>query len=554
MTLSKAITWTLLLILAGTICSCSSEVILNDLFNGIVTLSNGVTLKGIQYGLTDDRKGYVYYGYKYGKADRFKASVANENFAYLQERDQPKQGYSCPQQLLLHEPKSLIPMKEDCLFLDVYVPPVRRNNKEPFPVLFFIHGGGFRRGDKDTYNATRLAEAVGAIVVTVNYRLAALGFLSTGDEAAPGNWGIGDIKLALNWTLSNIAAFNGDPEKVTIFGESAGGALISALMLDDLVRDKVYAAVAMSGSMLDGWTLQPEPRKLANRLAAGFGCSVANSTAIVECLKNQTVDAILFGTNHFIKTVVENEKRVLFAPVIDGQHIPKDPRKILLERVNHRATPPARVGTFITGYMANDSSAFLSPSPRGYSTLNLTIISEMLTDALIWANRSPACIAKNQTVLQQIFRFYNLTNTSSQQELRSGISKISTDIFTGFGAALESTLYAREESSDNQMYQISFDPGYCGLGAFHALDVSFLFNIPLNGLLKSKKSEAVLASLDEFFAQVAHNGRAGQPSYGTRGLYRDLNQDGQWISKELHGTASIEFWEAFNAITCSSGF
>ncbi|OQV12652.1 putative Carboxylesterase 5A [Hypsibius exemplaris] len=220
--------------------------VIAGLFNGLIRLPDDLELHGDQYwrSSNDEYRAFAYYG----------------NHSYMKDPHRPNLGHVCPQlpfQLpALNVFHRNLRMNEDCLYLDVYLPPVKPKQNHTWPVLFWIYGGGFVMGDKDLYNGSILARAVDAIVVTVNYRLEAFGFLSTGDESASGNWAIGDLKLALNWTRQNIAFFNGDPTKLTIFGESAGGILVSALMLDEDVRS------------IDGIHIQKEPRQLLEERSA----------------------------------------------------------------------------------------------------------------------------------------------------------------------------------------------------------------------------------------------------------------------------------------------
>jgi para-nitrobenzyl esterase len=116
---------------------------------------------------------------------------------------------------------------EDCLFLNVYAPAGQRaNDREPLPVLFWIHGGSNEYGEGSTYDPTPLVTQGHIIVVTINYRLGALGWLAhpllDGGENSSGNYGLMDQQFAMRWVSRNIAAFGGDPHKVTIAGESAG--------------------------------------------------------------------------------------------------------------------------------------------------------------------------------------------------------------------------------------------------------------------------------------------------------------------------------------------
>ncbi|XP_047112051.1 juvenile hormone esterase-like [Schistocerca piceifrons] len=116
---------------------------------------------------------------------------------------------------------------EDCLYLNVYVPGVPQEGSG-LPVLFYVHGGGFIKGSgSDQKFGPDFLVSYGVILVTINYRLGPLGFLSTGDDVVPGNVGLKDQLLGLSWVQSNIERFGGDPQRVTLDGRSAGGVAVS---------------------------------------------------------------------------------------------------------------------------------------------------------------------------------------------------------------------------------------------------------------------------------------------------------------------------------------
>ena len=159
-----------------------------------------------------------------------------------------------------------LPMSEDCLTLSVWAPAEREG---PLPVMVWIHGGGLNNGSGTAalYDGTRLAKR-GVAVVTINYRLGRLGFFDhpalaaereAGEPAA--NYGLMDVIAALEWVRDNAAAFGGDPDNVTIFGESAGGALVTRLMIADPARGLFHRAVVQSGLGRDEGTPLDRPRR-----------------------------------------------------------------------------------------------------------------------------------------------------------------------------------------------------------------------------------------------------------------------------------------------------
>ncbi|CAH1783998.1 unnamed protein product, partial [Owenia fusiformis] len=121
---------------------------------------------------------------------------------------------------------------EDCLELNVYTPDVNAK----LPVMFWIAGGGFNIASGHLYDGTALSVFNNVVVVTINHRLAHLGFLSTGDKHMPGNMGLKDQVEALKWVKQNIHAFGGDPNTVTIFGESAGSWSTSAHLVSPMSK------------------------------------------------------------------------------------------------------------------------------------------------------------------------------------------------------------------------------------------------------------------------------------------------------------------------------
>ena len=153
-------------------------------------------------------------------------------------------------------------MSEDCLYLNVWTP--AKSGSEKLPVLVYVFGGGFQNGDgsEPRYDGESMARK-GIVAVTVNYRTNVFGFFSHPEltkespHHASGNYGLLDQVAALRWVQQNIAAFGGDPKRVTIAGESAGSISVSALMASPLSRDLIAGAIGESGALIS--TLPPRP-------------------------------------------------------------------------------------------------------------------------------------------------------------------------------------------------------------------------------------------------------------------------------------------------------
>ncbi|XP_033727810.1 carboxylesterase 1C-like [Pecten maximus] len=189
---------------------------------------------------------------------------------------------------------------EDCLQLNVYVPgAVSTTSKKP--VMFWIHGGGFQIGNGWSLDPSFLV-LKDVIVVTINYRLGVFGFLSTGDVTLPGNYGIWDMIEALKWVNKNIASFGGDPESVTIFGQSAGGFAVSYLSVIPSNEGLFRRIIPQSGSgMGEFWDVR-NALQFTKRIGTHIGCitendSTVDKSALIVCLKEKPADDLFKAQN-----------------------------------------------------------------------------------------------------------------------------------------------------------------------------------------------------------------------------------------------------------------
>ncbi|OXB61786.1 hypothetical protein ASZ78_004059 [Callipepla squamata] len=210
---------------------------------------------------------------------------------------------------------------EDCLYLNIYTP-VSTGSQEQLPVFVWIHGGGLVLGAASSYDGSALAAFDNVVVVTIQYRLGIVGYFSTGDKHARGNWGYLDQVAALQWIQENIVHFGGDPGSVTIFGESAGGVSVSALILSPLAKGLFHNAISESGTVQILFTEKPEED--AQRIAAAAGCEKSSSAALVECLRGKTEEEI---TQITLKLPT-----VFISACVDGVFLPMTPRQLLSQK------------------------------------------------------------------------------------------------------------------------------------------------------------------------------------------------------------------------------
>ncbi|XP_064115858.1 cholinesterase 1-like [Macrobrachium nipponense] len=240
---------------------------------------------------------------------------------------------------------------EDCLYLEVYVP---KKNASEFPVMVWIHEGGFLVGGA-YYDPTPLMKE-DVIVVVIQYRLGALGFLSTGDAVMSGNYGLKDQVMALQWVKENIKAFGGDPNKVTIFGSSSGGASVHLLMLSPMAKGLFHRAIAQSGTALFPGLLRDDHRQTAGKVGQMLNCSNVNtvnldSKGLYDCLKNVSAEHFVKVASNFTRFYIYPQ---VMAPRVDGDFLPEHPAH-MLKKGNYNKV------NFMTGFNRDEGSLVIRP-------------------------------------------------------------------------------------------------------------------------------------------------------------------------------------------------
>lgn len=199
---------------------------------------------------------------------------------------------ACPQyKKYVHQDYGIPATDEDCLYMNIYTPWAATPTRTLYPVMIYIHGGHFDHGSGNTFPGHMLAASQEVIVVTFNYRLGLLGFLATADNSSAGNYGMFDQVQAINFVRENIRSFNGDPDRITLFGPDAGAVSAGLLMLSPLTKRYVRRVIAQSGAAVADWGVIKDPLYMRNNSAiAGraFGCATRNSWILVQCLKSRS--------------------------------------------------------------------------------------------------------------------------------------------------------------------------------------------------------------------------------------------------------------------------
>ncbi|XP_076231555.1 esterase E4-like [Calliopsis andreniformis] len=237
------------------------------------------------------KKIYSFRGVRYAEPPtgprRFQPPVPAQDWQNV--FDASEEGPSCPQ-------RTGKLMSEDCLRLNVYTTKLpSRNENVSRPVMVFIHPGGFYgfSGQSSLFGPEYIMDK-DIVLITINYRLGALGFISTGDSAAPGNLGLKDQVAAFRWIQRNIAAFGGDPNSVTLCGDSAGSFSIILHMVSPMSKNLFHRAISMSAAPFTadvyfGVSLNGQ-KQLAIKQAEALNCPTDTTDSMMRCLSTKPVE------------------------------------------------------------------------------------------------------------------------------------------------------------------------------------------------------------------------------------------------------------------------
>lgn len=328
---------------------------------GGVSASDGPYRSGTHRSFGDGQS-WAFTGIRYGRAERFRAPVAVTKAEQLRG---DVFGPACPQTGETYRSQS-----EDCLFLNVWTPEIDRPAKRP--VMVYFHGGAYSTGSvTDALNdGAALAARGDVVVVTVNHRLNALGYLYLArlDPRFPdsGNAGQLDLILALQWVQRNIAGFGGDPGNVTLFGQSGGGAKIATLMAMPEAKGLFRKAITMSGQQVTAsgpLNATKRARAFLDKLGPGVDPATAPVEQLVAALS--AVDPVLGGS-------------VYMGPVLDMKHLARHP-------FWPDAAPQSLGIPMMLGNAVMETRAFYAPEGKQlagltFDNLAVRIASEMRID------------------------------------------------------------------------------------------------------------------------------------------------------------------------------
>ncbi len=413
---------------------------------------------------------------------------------------------------------------EDCLYLNVWRP---ASSAPPRPVLVFLHGGGNQQGTSTQlnlgtrmYDSASLAQRGDAVVVTLDYRLGPLGFLAHPDLPGATNAGLRDQILALEWVRANAAAFGGDPARVLLFGESAGGLDTCALYASPRAAGLFAAAAIQSGGCIAATTTDAVAKSTA--YAAEVGCTGATTA---DCLRSLTPQAIVSRLESPLNSGLVSGA---FLPAIDGDVVPELP----LQRIaagRHNAVPLI-VGT-------NRDETAVSTPPGSVTPAMVTLLQLTLPAAL-----------RPQFALE-----YPPGTTNA--EARDSYVRMTSD--GQFICPARRVARAARQSLLAPVYRYEFAQGVdapllSAFGAFHGLELFYLFQTLEQSSVAAfltADDQAVASAMMTYWTRFAATGdpnTSGQPAWATYDATDDtyLEIDATPQMRSGLRTAACDLWDA----------
>ncbi|XP_057711661.1 acetylcholinesterase isoform X2 [Corythoichthys intestinalis] len=406
-------------------------------------------------------------------------------------------------------------MNEDCLYLNVWVPPSPRPHN--LTVMVWIYGGGFYSGSSslDVYDGRYLAYTETVIVVSMNYRIGAFGFLALdGSSEAPGNVGLLDQRMALQWVQDNIHHFGGNPKQVTIFGESAGGASVGFHLLSPDSRPVFTRAILQSGVPNTPWaTVSPaEARRRAMQLAKLVGCNGGNDTEIVDCLRGKTPQELI--EQEFQVLPWMSIFRFSFVPVVDGDFVPDTP-EAMLNSGNFKDTQ------VLLGVNQDEGTYFLLYGAPGFSKDNDSLISR--GDFLEGAKLSVPH-ANDIGLEAVVLQYTDWMDENNGVKNRDALDDIVGDHNVICPLAFFARAFAQHNAlkSNAGVFLYLFDhrasnlPWPEWMGVIHGYEIEFVFGLPLDKKFNYTQDEEKLSRRTmRYWANFARSGNPNMNVDGT---------------------------------------
>ncbi|MFT7129795.1 MAG: para-nitrobenzyl esterase [Gammaproteobacteria bacterium] len=416
------------------------------------------------------------------------------------------------------------PSSEDCLYLNVWTPQLQGD--KPLPVMVWIHGGALTRGSgaSNIYEGTKLAQK-GVVVVTINYRLGAFGYMahpelsSESVNGSSGNYGTLDQIAALEWVQNNISAFGGDSKNVTIFGESAGSWSVNHLTASPLAAGLFHKAIGQSGAKFDP---MPLLNKVANNVASAESVGLQFSKYLgaksIQQLRDLTAENILAGFDSF-------QARGFSQPNVDGYVFPDHIANIYKSGMQNKVS-------LILGSNADEGKNLIPPpTDKAKSLQYFKFTGGEHSDELLNAyNFEQNPVAASYGVFRDMVFTWNMSEWAS---------------------------LAAKSKQDTWLYYFSFappSPMNGRLGAYHAAEIRYAFNnehVMFGEGSPNKEEEKLGKQMSDYWVNFAKTGAPSSKGHlqwtkysaETKNYMRfdkELKLEQDLLSKELNVVGKVQ--------------
>ncbi|ETN68295.1 ribosomal protein L23 [Necator americanus] len=382
-------------------------------------------------------------------------------------------------QIFVNDPYPFI-VNEDCLYLNIFTPDVSKVSGMVYPVLVFFHGGNFQTGSANDWPAHGLASR-GMVVVTANYRLGALGFMSLGDSTT-GNYGLMDQRLALQWVRDHISSFGGDPQAVTLAGHDAGAVSVGMHMLSPLSKSLFRSAAVMSGAEVSYHSYIGKPALAFNntiKLGRYLGCTQSVAYDVWNCILSRSTNDIVRATTD----IPIEYNRYLFLPAVDGTNIPGNPLWILNNAPTGLSAIPSSVPLLIGMNAQDGTEVILEDRLLGeFNSFNNVDQEYMRSYALEYAFRHNYSMNREAIVEAIIDRYTFWPDPSDEWAVRNGFIQFATDAYYTAPISLSAHLHSAAGSrtfmyvNNYNLSRTGFIPGW--MGSCRECDLYLLFGYP----------------------------------------------------------------------------
>lgn len=399
------------------------------------------------------------------------------------------------------------PISEDCLYLNVWSPNVNRSQPQPqplAPVMVWIYGGGFISGTSSLpmYNGRFLSQSENVVVVSMNYRLGAFGFLALpGHNSIRGNAGLMDQQLALRWVAENIAAFGGDPSKVTLFGESAGSASVGYQLLSPGSKDLFQRAVMQSGSPNAPWARvsQETAWHRSKTLVQVLGCPLSPNAQMEACL--QLAKAKDIATKQF-ELPGASHVSFPFAAVVDGSFLTRS----IEEMWNSNDLPKKEV---LLGINQDEGTYFV---PYGVPGFNLSGQSLLTRDQFLKVVPRAMSGSPDQVIEAAILQYTDWTDEQNTLKNRDNLARLHGDNM--FVCPVKEFMQKYSQKGAKIFlywfdHRSSVNPWPEWMGTMHGYEIEFVFGMPLDASLEYTKNEVNMTK--KFMKHWANFAKTGNP-------------------------------------------